>query len=134
MDTSFAKIWLRLEGLAALVVASLLYQHFGLRWLWFGLLFFVPDLTIAGYLAGARIGAWIYNLAHSYATAGIVLGTGLVIELTGMHSPVLLSVGLIWCAHIGFDRMLGYGLKSPEGFGYTHLGKIGGNKSSTGSF
>jgi hypothetical protein len=44
-----------------------------------------------------------------------------------MGSPrlALLGVGLIWCAHIGFDRALGYGLKSPEGFRFTHLGKIG---------
>lgn len=28
-------------------------------------------------------------------------------------------------AHAGFDRMLGYGLKSPEGFTVTHLGTIG---------
>lgn len=39
--------------------------------------------------------------------------------------PVLQCAGLIWCAHIGFDRALGYGLKYPEGFGFTHLGRIG---------
>ena len=128
MDSSFARPWLRLEGLAALTAAALLYQHFGLRWFWFGVLFLAPDLSMLGYLAGARIGARIYNLAHSYAAAAIVLAAGLIADLTGAPRLSLLGVGLIWCAHIGFDRVLGYGLKSPEGFRFTHLGKIGRDK------
>lgn len=39
--------------------------------------------------------------------------------------PALLCAATIWCAHIGFDRALGYGLKYAEGFGFTHLGRIG---------
>lgn len=134
MDTSFARVWLRLEGLAALAVAALLYAHFGLRWFWFGVLFLAPDLSMLGYLAGPRLGAWCYNLAHTYATAAIVLGAGLMAQLASAPRPTLLGVGLIWCAHIGFDRVLGYGLKSAEGFGFTHLGKIGRDpKATTGS-
>lgn len=36
-----------------------------------------------------------------------------------------MAAGLIWSAHIGFDRALGYGLKYASGFGATHLGRIG---------
>jgi hypothetical protein len=32
---------------------------------------------------------------------------------------------LIWLAHIGADRGLGYGLKYATAFGDTHLGYIG---------
>ena len=32
---------------------------------------------------------------------------------------------MIWLAHIGIDRALGYGLKYSTGFGFTHLGRIG---------
>ncbi|HEY2386937.1 MAG TPA: DUF4260 family protein, partial [Candidatus Binatia bacterium] len=32
---------------------------------------------------------------------------------------------LIWLAHIGMDRLLGYGLKYPTSFHHTHLGRIG---------
>ena len=39
-----------------------------------------------------------------------------------LRSPRL---ALIWAAHIGFDRLLGYGLKYGAGFGFTHLGRIG---------
>jgi hypothetical protein len=40
-------------------------------------------------------------------------------------SPIVLSLAIIWLAHIGFDRALGYGLKYAAGFGFTHLGRIG---------
>jgi hypothetical protein len=43
----------------------------------------------------------------------------------GMASPLTLSIAMIWLAHIGFDRALGYGLKYSAGFGFTHLGRIG---------
>jgi hypothetical protein len=34
-------------------------------------------------------------------------------------------VALIWLAHIGLDRALGYGLKYGSGFRDTHLGRLG---------
>ena len=39
--------------------------------------------------------------------------------------PTALAVALVWLAHIGFDRALGYGLKYAAGFDRTHLGRIG---------
>ncbi len=38
---------------------------------------------------------------------------------------ILVAIALIWLAHIGADRLLGYGLKYPAGFGFTHLGRVG---------
>jgi hypothetical protein len=35
------------------------------------------------------------------------------------------DIALIWLAHVGFDRALGYGLKYATAFGDTHLGRIG---------
>jgi hypothetical protein len=43
----------------------------------------------------------------------------------GLDSPLLLSIAMIWLAHLGIDRALGYGLKYFAGFGFTHLGRIG---------
>jgi hypothetical protein len=123
MDTLFARPWLRLEGFAALITAALANRHFQLPWLWFLLLFLAPDLSMVGYLASSKVGAWAYNLAHTYVFALSLVAGGL---LAGHR--VALGLGLIWCAHIGFDRTLGYGLKSPEGFRFTHLGKIGRDK------
>lgn len=78
-----------------------------------------------GYLAGPRAGAWCYNLVHSHALAGVLIATALLVGPGGAVSPAILGAGLILGAHIGFDRALGYGLKSPAGFRFTHLGKIG---------
>jgi hypothetical protein len=122
MKTS-ATPWLRVEGLATLGAALTAYRYFHLPWLWFAVLFFAPDLSMLGYLASPRLGAIAYNVVHTYVLAVGLLGLGL---LTGANT--LLGLGLILCAHIGFDRALGYGLKLPEGFRHTHLGQIGRDK------
>lgn len=124
MDTSFARPWLRGEGFAVLAVAALLYRHFQLPWSWFGILFLAPDLAFFGYLAGPRVGAQCYNAAHSYLLPCGLLALGLL-SSGGMIARGLIGGALIWCAHIGCDRVLGYGLKSVEGFRLTHLGRIG---------
>ena len=112
--------WLRLEGLAVLLLSFALYREHGSGWLLFLALFFVPDVTMLGYLRDARVGALVYNLGHTY-TGPLLLGAASVV--TG--NALLLSLSLIWTAHIGLDRMLGYGLKLPTGFQDTHLGRIG---------
>jgi hypothetical protein len=38
--------------------------------------------------------------------------------------PVAVLVSLVWAAHIGADRAVGYGLKYPTGFEDTHLGRV----------
>src|SRR5688572_16742267 len=60
------RTWLRLEGAAVLVVAVVLYARGDHSWGLFALLFLAPDLGFAGYLAGPRIGAIVYNALHSY--------------------------------------------------------------------
>jgi hypothetical protein len=113
--------WLRLEGLLIFLLAAYLYALMGLSWWLFAALFFVPDASFAGYLGGPRLGAAVYNAAHSYASALLFAAALLT---TG--APVMLAV--IWIAHLGFDRALGYGLKYPTSFGDTHLGPIGRRK------
>lgn len=118
--TGAVRILLRLEGLLVLVAAMLTYDKFGAGWGTFAWFFLTPDISFLGYLAGARIGAVAYNVAHSYIGAiACLIASQLLV------APLLLTVGIIWCAHIGFDRMLGYGLKYSTGFRFTHLGRIG---------
>lgn len=114
------RLVLRAEGACILLAAVLAYAERGSGWGYFALFFLAPDISFLGYLLGTRIGALFYNAAHSLIGALLVLVLAL---LTG--SALTLSVALIWCAHIGFDRMLGYGLKYSTGFGFTHLGLIG---------
>ncbi len=123
------RLILRLEGLCVLLVAALAYARYGLGWSTFALFFLTPDLSFLGYLAGPRVGALAYNAAHSYVGAVACLATGLLLP-----DATLLAAGMIWCAHIGFDRALGYGLKYSAGFGFTHLGRIGRlRRGATGS-
>jgi hypothetical protein len=114
------KVLLQLEGLGVLALSVTAYAISGFGWAWFALFFLAPDLTMLGYLGGRAFGAAAYNLGHSYLGPMLLLGAGVA-----LHIPLALNVGLIWAAHIGFDRMLGYGLKYSEGFGFTHLGAKG---------
>jgi hypothetical protein len=118
------RLILRLEGLALLILGTWVFAQTGLSWWLYGLLFFSPDLSFAGYMAGPKAGAAIYNAAHT--TIGPALLTGLGLILT---SSVLLGLAAIWAAHIGFDRVLGYGLKYATAFSDTHLGRIGRNRA-----
>jgi hypothetical protein len=112
--------FLRLEGLAVAVVSAMLYARTGASWWLFAALWLVPDLSILGYLGGSCWGARIYNAVHSYVVPAAL---GLSALLLPTHS--LLSLALIWANHIGVDRLMGYGLKYGDGFGWTHLGRLG---------
>lgn len=114
------RIVLRLEGLVVLAAAAVAYMQLGASWGLFAMLFLLPDLSFLGYLAGSRAGAAAYNAAHSYIGPVALLAFGALGEM-----PLALAVGLIWCAHIGLDRALGYGLQYGSEFGATHLGRIG---------
>jgi hypothetical protein len=69
-----------------------------------------------GYLKDARLGAALYNVAHTLTIPLLFLLVALLWPASA-YPPY----ALIWLAHIGFDRMLGYGLKYPTIFKDTHL-------------
>ncbi|HWX53564.1 MAG TPA: DUF4260 domain-containing protein [Verrucomicrobiae bacterium] len=109
---------LHAEGAAIFLACLIAYGHLGHGWWWFVALFLVPDISMLGYLHGAKSGAWLYNLVHTELFP-VALGAGAV-----FYRPSLLAFALIWMAHIGFDRMLGYGLKYPTQFTDTHLARV----------
>lgn len=113
-------ILLRIEGAALFAAAIMAYAMSGQSWLLFVALVLAPDLSMLGYLAGPRIGAYCYNFAH-------ITVWPLAIVVAGYFSaaPTLIGLGLIWLAHIGIDRASGYGLKHVSDFRDTHLGRIG---------
>lgn len=122
VSPSFARTLLRLGGLAVLTISCWLYAATDESWWLFALLFFTPDLGMVGYLANPRLGAFVYNLLHTYTLAFLVIGGSFL-----FNQPLLWAAGLIWTAHVGFDRMLGYGLKYPSRFQDTHLKSLGGS-------
>jgi hypothetical protein len=112
---------LRAEGAALLAVASAGFAATGLPWWLYAALFLAPDLSFAAYAAGPRAGAAAYNALHSTVGPALLAGFGFAAE----SSAPALGLAAVWAAHVGFDRVLGYGLKYPSGFGETHLGRIG---------
>lgn len=118
--TGGVRTLVRLEAAAAFATALTIYAHAGFSWPAFALFFLAPDLVMLAYFIGPCAGAIAYNFAHTYAPA---LALALAGVLGGV--PAVAAAALIWIAHIGFDRMLGYGLKYTTGFGDTHLGSIG---------
>ena len=120
MVTGLPRTLLRLEGVALLALALLAYHRLGTGWLLFAALLLIPDVGMVGYVRSPRVGAIAYDLLHTLA-GPVVLGSYAVLS----KAADVLALTLIWVAHIGMDRALGYGLKYPSGFRDTHLGRIG---------
>ncbi|MDA0347842.1 MAG: DUF4260 domain-containing protein [Verrucomicrobia bacterium] len=108
---------LKLEGLAIFLTSVTAYQTLEFNWWLFLSLFLIPDLFMLGYIINKEIGAILYNVAHTYVLPLILAAVSL-----GYSRLTLMAISLIWIAHIGFDRLLGYGLKYSTGFKDTHLG------------
>ena len=116
---------LRIEGLAIAAAAAFLYARTGASWWLFAALWLAPDLSMLGYLGDRPCrAARIYNTFHTYTVPIVLALAGLLVQ-----AHLLVPVALIWINHIAFDRLLGYGLKYADGFGYTHLGGVGKRKA-----
>ena len=118
--TGMPRVLLRIEGACIFAIATVLYWRLEETWWLFAVLFLAPDLSFLAYPAGPRVGAITYNLLHT------IIGP-ILLALAGLFVPYepAMAIALIWLAHCGFDRALGYGLKYEAGFGFTHLGRIG---------
>ncbi len=123
MDTPVSgtpRLWLRLEGVCVLVAAVTTYHALGASWWMFGALLLVPDVSMLAYVFGPRVGAAGYNALHAYVGPAVLAAYAYG---TGMEAAW--PICLIWLAHIGMDRALGFGLKFATAFGHTHLGTVG---------
>jgi hypothetical protein len=114
-------LFLRSEGLV-LFAGSLAVFFGGLDETWWlvPMLLFLPDVAMVAHAQSHWAGAVAYNLAHSYPGPALL---GVLAVLA--QSTVGQGVAVIWFAHIGMDRALGYGLKYDTDFTDTHLGRIG---------
>ncbi len=114
---------LRLEGLAIFLFALMAYQFLGFAWGFFILLFLLPDLAFFAYFHSSNVGAIAYNITHSYILPLMLFAYGFFVSSSDAD-----KIAIIWIAHVGFDRALGFGLKYSKGFRYTHFGKLGRSK------
>ncbi|KEF61432.1 uncharacterized protein A1O9_02998 [Exophiala aquamarina CBS 119918] len=118
---TWPRILLRLEGTTILGASLWGYHRTGLPWWVFAGCLLLPDIGMTGYLANTRAGAATYNSLHTSTPPILLLCAG-----WARDSKLLAGAALCWLAHIGMDRMAGYGLKYGTAFGHTHLGFIGG--------
>lgn len=116
------RLLLRLEALVVLIAAVIGYGALDASWILFAVVLLLPDVALAAYAAGPRVGAVVYNAFHSYIAPGMLAASAYVTS-----SPTLWALCLIWVAHIGMDRALGLGLKFSTAFRDTHLGSVGRN-------
>ncbi len=114
-------VFQRLEAVCIFIASLFFYFYLQYTLIWLVLLILSVDVFMAGYLtANNRVGAFIYNLGHSYLAPPFLLTIGVLAS-----NRILIAAGIIWIAHIAMDRMFGYGLKLDTGFKHTHLGEIG---------
>jgi Domain of unknown function (DUF4260) len=110
---------LRAEGGIVFAASLLLYGEIRASWILFVVLVLAPDLSMLGYFLGVRLGSALYNLFH------VLVVPLVLIALSIFYKQLwLLPFGLIWTAHIGVDRLLGFGLKYPTRFHDTHFQRL----------
>jgi len=110
---------LHLEGLAFFLIALFFYYQLEGNWLLFIALLFTPDISMIGYLKDKKLGAILYNIVHNYVLSIAIILIGILFKNT-----FIVQLGIILLAHVGLDRLLGFGLKYPSNFKDTHLQKI----------
>lgn len=113
------RLLLHLEGAAVLITALIFYGQSGYSWWLFALLLLAPDLSALGYLRSQEVGSLSYNVVHT-----TVLPIALALLSLLLSLDLGLQLALTWLAHIGMDRLVGYGLKYPDGFKVTHFNKV----------
>jgi hypothetical protein len=123
MDNGFVKTWpkilLQVEGACIFGSTIWAYSRFGQSWWTFAGVLLLPDLGMAGYLANTTAGAALYNTVHTETPPILLLCTALARD-----NKKVAGLALCWLAHIGMDRMFGFGLKYGTGFAHTHLGDM----------
>ncbi|MBN8208135.1 DUF4260 domain-containing protein [Bacillus sp. NTK071] len=113
-----SKSILHIEGLIVLLVSVYFYAHLDASWWLFFLCLLVPDISMLGYIFNNATGSIIYNIGHTYIIPLLLVILSLILK-----QDLMMILSLIWIAHIGMDRTIGYGLKYPNNFKDTHLQK-----------
>lgn len=113
------RLLLHVEGAAVLALSLFFYGYSEFSWILFFILLLVPDVSMVGYLLNNKVGSILYNFFHTYTIPMAIITFGFIVS-----NQTVLAVGLIWSAHIGMDRMVGYGLKYPTEFKDTHLNRV----------
>jgi Domain of unknown function (DUF4260) len=127
MRMSLPAALLRLEGLVVLGAALALYVD-GAYAIWALIVFFLaPDLSFAATRAGH---AWVLACTTPLTRTSALSRSGLRVQspaagcVCSHRRRAARADRADLAAHIGADRLLGFGLKYSTGFGDTHLGSV----------
>lgn len=96
----------RLEEITLVALSLYLFLALDYAWWWFPLLFFLPDVSLLGYLINSRAGTIMYNVIHHKALAVLLYLGGSFMQL-----PALQLAGVVLFGHSSFDRALGFELQ-----------------------
>ncbi|AJH74196.1 MULTISPECIES: DUF4260 domain-containing protein [Bacillus cereus group] len=107
------------EGLVVFLAAIYTYSLYEFSWIIFWVFLLAPDLSMLAYGINNQVGANIYNLFHTYIISILIVIIGVYFKI-----DTVIMIGLIWTAHIGMDRMFGYGLKYETDFKDTHIQRL----------
>ncbi len=116
---------IKLEEMGMLALSIFAMNYLKVDWWYYFILLFGPDISMLGYLLGNRSGATGYNIFHHKGIAVALFSVGFIYNAWWLQ-----VAGIILFGHSSMDRMFGYGLKTNEGFTFTHLGIIGKNKKN----
>ena len=111
---------IKLEEMAMFGMCLYALSIFHVDWWWYLIILLGPDISMLGYLGGNKAGAACYNLFHHKGIAVAIFVAGLILP-----NVLIQVIGIVMFGHSSMDRFFGYGLKTREGFKYTHLGIIG---------
>ena len=103
------KTLIKLEEIGLVLLSFYLFLALNYAWWWFPLLFFVPDISLIGYLINKTAGVATYNFIHHKA-----LSVALYLAGSFTQVPVLQLAGLVMLGHSSFDRALGFELQQTE--------------------
>jgi hypothetical protein len=122
------KLVIRLEELAMWFACIVILFFSAAEWWWYLIMFIGPDVSMIGYLAGNKVGAWSYNLFHHKGVALLLILIWFILSLPHIAMETynvrfLLPTGIALFGHSSMDRLFGYGLKYESGFKFTHLGE-----------
>lgn len=113
-----AKRIVHFEGLVVFIAAIYAYSLYEFSWIVFWV-FLLARLSMLAYGINNHVGANIYNLFHTYIISILIVIIGVYFKI-----DTVIMIGLIWTAHIGMDRMFGYGLKYETDFKDTHIQRL----------
>lgn len=132
--TAQVRLTQRIEAGAIALVAVVAVVAVHPAWWWMLLVAFLAfDVSMLGYVHSPSVGATTYNLVHNYACPAAAGAAAFALASSSPTASTITGVlACAWAFHVGVDRALGYGLKLPDSFTSTHLGRIGGGGRSDG--